>query len=131
MTMHLLGPQFTTNNTKKAKNKKLQDYTLDWKQYNKQMRKIGAKEKTLDEYIDYRTGKMKLSKKKQPVRIINEQTENSKIPSFGDLVGTIPAKPEKQYSGERKLLGIATTHKSNLVPVFSEQDAKDVASMRR
>ena len=35
------------------------------------------------------------------------------------------------YSGERKLLGIAVSHKSNLVPVFSGDDAKDLAKMRR
>lgn len=35
------------------------------------------------------------------------------------------------YSGERKLLGVAAMHKSNLVPVFSEDDAKDLATMRR
>ena len=35
------------------------------------------------------------------------------------------------YSCERKLLGIATLHKSNMVPVFDEQDAKDIARMRR
>ena len=37
------------------------------------------------------------------------------------------------YSGERQLLGIATMHKSNLVPIFADkkEDAKDVASMRR
>jgi hypothetical protein len=35
------------------------------------------------------------------------------------------------YSGERKLLGIATMHKSNQVPVFDDQDAKDIAKMRR
>ena len=37
----------------------------------------------------------------------------------------------QQYSGERKLLGIATMHKSNMVPVFDDQDAKDIAKMRR
>ena len=35
------------------------------------------------------------------------------------------------YSGERRLLGIATMHKSNMVPVFDEEDAKDIARMRR
>jgi len=35
------------------------------------------------------------------------------------------------YSGERKLLGIATMHKSNMVPVFEGEDAKDLAKMRR
>lgn len=37
----------------------------------------------------------------------------------------------QEYSGERKLIGIATMHKSNMVPVFDEQDAKDIAKMRR
>ena len=42
------------------------------------------------------------------------------------------AKPEeKVYNGKRKLLGIATLHKSNMVPVFDKQDAKDIARMRR
>ena len=38
-----------------------------------------------------------------------------------------------QYSGERKLIGIAAMHKSNLVPVFEDdkQYAKDLARMRR
>jgi hypothetical protein len=35
------------------------------------------------------------------------------------------------YSGERKLIGIGTMHKSNMVPVFEGEDAKDLAKMRR
>ena len=35
------------------------------------------------------------------------------------------------YSGERKLLGIGMLHKSNLVPVWDEQDAKEISKMRR
>ena len=42
------------------------------------------------------------------------------------------AKREPQvYNGKRKLLGIATMHKSNMVPVFSKDDAEDIAKMRR
>jgi hypothetical protein len=42
------------------------------------------------------------------------------------------AKPnEKVYSGEMQLIGIATMHKSNMVPVFKKQDAEDIARMRR
>ena len=38
-----------------------------------------------------------------------------------------------EYTGERKLIGIATMHKSNAVPIFeSDKDhAKDIAKMRR
>ena len=35
-----------------------------------------------------------------------------------------------QYTGD-KMLGIGTLHKSNAVPIFNEQDAKDQANMRR
>ena len=35
------------------------------------------------------------------------------------------------YSGERKLIGIGLLHKSNLVPVWDEQDAKEISKMRR
>lgn len=44
-----------------------------------------------------------------------------------------PRKEPMQYTGERKLLGIAAMHKSNLVPVFEDDKnyAKDLANMRR
>tara|TARA_R110000868_G_scaffold38177_1_gene133945 strand:+ start:553 stop:714 length:162 start_codon:yes stop_codon:yes gene_type:complete len=49
-----------------------------------------------------------------------------------DIPTGIAAKPEpNKYSGKRRLLGIATLHKSNMVPVFSEEDAKSISSMRR
>lgn len=42
------------------------------------------------------------------------------------------AKPEpKVYSGARTLLGIATLHKSNMVPVFDKESAIEIAKMRR
>ena len=52
----------------------------------------------------------------------------------GNVTGNITPKHEPmQYTGERKLLGIAAMHKSNLVPVFAEDEnyAKDLAKMRR
>jgi hypothetical protein len=36
----------------------------------------------------------------------------------------------KVYTGT-KMLGIGTLHKSNAVPIFSEEEAKDQAAMRR
>ncbi len=57
---------------------------------------------------------------------------------YPSLVSTSTGNPTPriepmQYSGERKLIGIAAMHKSNLVPVFEEdkQYAKDLARMRR
>lgn len=45
---------------------------------------------------------------------------------------TTPAtkSESKKYTGD-KMIGIGTLHKSNAVPVFSEKEAKDMASMRR
>ena len=49
-----------------------------------------------------------------------------KIPVF-----TGGKKQAFRYTGERKLLGIGMLHKSNLVPVWDEQDAKEISKMRR
>lgn len=35
------------------------------------------------------------------------------------------------YNGKRRLLGIATLHKSNLVPVFEKEDLVQIGKMRR
>jgi hypothetical protein len=38
--------------------------------------------------------------------------------------------PDKVYTGT-KIKGIGTMHKSNAVPIFSDDEAKDIAKMRR
>lgn len=52
------------------------------------------------------------------------------IPSLSTTGGSTAKKAGQVYSGD-KLIGISTTHKSNLVPVFSNDYAKDISSMRR
>ena len=54
-------------------------------------------------------------------------------PKCGDKipVGTGKTKEQLTYSGERKLLGIGIMHKSNLVPIWDEEGAKEIATMRR
>lgn len=37
---------------------------------------------------------------------------------------------DKQYTGTA-MLGVGTMHKSNMIPIFQEDAAKDIASMRR
>jgi len=44
--------------------------------------------------------------------------------------GNTDKKESLMYTGD-KLLGIATMHKSNMVPVFDSQSAEDLAKMRR
>ena len=44
--------------------------------------------------------------------------------------GNTDLKESPSYTGD-KLLGIATMHKSNMVPVFDSQSAEDISKMRR
>ena len=65
-----------------------------------------------------------------------EERELAKQDFFERLkksVGSTTKQETKVYSGERKLMGIATMHKSNAVPVFEDDKklAKDIAKMRR
>ena len=57
--------------------------------------------------------------------------ETPKYPSLA-TVGDNCTKPVygKVYTGD-KMIGIGTLHKSNAVPIFSDDDAKDQALMRR
>ena len=56
----------------------------------------------------------------------------SNAPMSNNMCGGIaPKAVVNVYSGERKLLGIATMHKSNMVPVFSKEDAESISKMRR
>lgn len=52
------------------------------------------------------------------------------IPSLNSGAGVATLAPAKVYSGN-KILGIATMHKSNAVPVFSNEEAVEISKMRR
>jgi hypothetical protein len=56
--------------------------------------------------------------------------ETPKYPSNSSVVGDCSMKQSMVYTGT-KMIGIGTLHKSNAVPVFSDEEAKDMASMRR
>ena len=56
---------------------------------------------------------------------------NKAIKSFGQQVGVATKSVTTQcYTGD-KIIGIATMHKSNAVPVFNSEAAKDISQMRR
>ena len=56
--------------------------------------------------------------------------ETPKIPSLPFTAGVCALKPNPVYTGN-KVKGIGTMHKSNAVPVFSDDEARDIATMRR
>jgi len=136
MSMHLVGPHLTTttyNRRKKNKDTVLNSkFAAEFREYNKLMRRVGSKEKTLEEYVAYKQGKSSYKAKvvKDP---LNPGVYTRKSPDVhsSNGVGNGFAKPAMAYSGERKLLGIGTMHKSNMVPIFEQSDAEDIARMRR
>jgi len=56
------------------------------------------------------------------------QTEH--FPSLNTGLAWASASTKKVYTGD-KMLGIGTLHKSNAVPVFTQEEAQDMAKMRR
>jgi len=117
MTMSLVGPYLTTTRynrkQKKSKNKRLQKAQAEHEQWLASMGVGKSKAQHTNEIPDYKT--------------------RDTAPLSNNIAGHGPAKESMVYSGERRLLGIATMHKSNMVPVFADkkQDAKDIAAMRR
>jgi hypothetical protein len=132
MTMHLMSHAYTTISHKKRKNKPVTinaKYAAEFREHNKLMRKIGCKEKSLDEYIQYRQGNYKPALKGTPMPKYEISNHREKYPS-GDGIGTTYARKENVYTGTL-IKGIATMHKSNAVPVIDQKQAIEIANMRR
>ena len=64
---------------------------------------------------------------------LREQEKQDFLERISKVKDSMGKKESLQYTGERKLLGIATMHKSNAVPIFEsdKEHAKDIARMRR
>ena len=85
--------------------------------------------------------KIKPKKKSSEPLVIEPIEERTGVP-MGDKVpvmekGVGSKKAEMRYTGKRKLIGIATMHKSNQVPVFADDDdvsgrkaATEITSMK-
>jgi hypothetical protein len=116
MTMHLVKPYLTTTRyngkQKKSNSKRLQQAQAEHAAWLKSKGIKDTKSDYRHEIPDYSTG---------------PRVTSDTVCSHG------PAKDRKEYSGERQLIGIATMHKSNMVPVFADnkQAAIDIARMRR
>lgn len=61
---------------------------------------------------------------------IPEDRNPRKYASVDSGVGNATKQEIKQYTGD-KMMGIATMHKSNAVPVFNNEEAVQISSMRR
>jgi len=129
--MHLEGPWLSTTGKKKGKKKwasaeakaKAEMLEENWKALQKRWG-IEAEEKKHKRALSAPTMTKSLGPKIPPGR------ETPKIESKD--TGWIPCvkSTDTQYTGD-KIKGIGTMHKSNAVPVFSDEEAHDIAKMRR
>jgi hypothetical protein len=131
MTMHLEGPWLSTTGKKKGKVKwasaeakaKAERLDADWKALQK---KWGV---DADQKRRARAMTAPLLNSKYSLKIPEGRNTTAHIPSR-DTGGNAVLKPSKVYTGT-KVRGIATMHKSNAVPVFSDEEAVEISKMRR
>jgi len=125
--MHLVGPYMTTTNYKKRKQKGLTKRDREAKvEHDKWLRKQGVHPDQLAE--------KKAKNGNTVLNSIPDYTDGRRGLPTSDRIDSGGYKKDRQvYSGERQLLGVATMHKSNMVPIFADkkEDAKDIANMRR
>jgi hypothetical protein len=130
MSMHLHHPSLSLSGKRKGKVKfrnaaeaaRARELDASWKELLKSQG-VEAEEKRRVRAMKAEPLQYKLS---APV---GRSTSNH-IPSRATAGGTTAPVAHKQYTGT-KMLGIGTMHKSNSVPVFSDQEAHDIATMRR
>ena len=150
MTMHL-AQGLSMINTKKRKVKitkaKMAELEIRWREHNKSMKQKGLHDMryaTLDEYIDYCYGRVKKpdprdyktfkpNKPQRNWRAEQDRLHREKYPSveMSKVDNGSGRKAETMKYTGTLVKGIATMHKSNMVPVFDREDAKDIAQMRR
>jgi hypothetical protein len=126
--MHLEGPWLSTTGKKKGKKKwasaeakrKAEFLEESWKALQKKWG-VEAEEKKRKRGLAADTW--------QPKETIFRR-ETPKIDSLPFTAGPCVKAPDKVYTGD-KIKGIGTMHKSNAVPVFSDEEAQDIAKMRR
>lgn len=124
MSMHLEGPWLSTTGKRKGKKKwnsaeqkrKAEQLNADWE-------KLKAK---------YATKNIKVDKSKTYAPTRNPRLDETRHITSHDtgVTGAVNVRKPMQYTGN-KIVGIGTMHKSNAVPIFSDQEAKDISSMRR
>ena len=132
MTMHLAHPALSTTGKRKGKKKfasaeakrKSEQLDKEWKELLKrQGLELEEKRKRRAMSAEPLTSVYKLS-------IPAGRNTTAHIKSVDTGLGNAALKPAKQYTGT-KVKGIATMHKSNAVPVFSDEEAVDISKMRR
>jgi len=131
MSMHLHHPSLSLSGKRKGKvkfrnaeeAKKARDLDASWRELQKKW-DVDADQKRRSRAMKAPPLDYKLSTP------IGRPTGHN-IPSRADSVlGPVSSKVIPQYTGT-KMIGVGTMHKSNAVPIFSSEEAHDIATMRR
>jgi hypothetical protein len=129
MTMHLEGPWLSMSGKRRGKVKfrnaeearRARELDESWRELLKRQG-VEAEEKK-------RARAMKAPALDYRLTTPPGRTTSTHIPSR-DTGGNATLAPAKVYTGT-KVKGIATMHKSNAVPVFSDEEAVEISRMRR
>ena len=137
MTMHLEGPWMTTTKySKKAHKKwassaakqKAEREAQEWQELQRSWNRLAPRFSVRAEPArDMPPGAFR-PLQSGPIYPPGREPQN--IPSKADTVGVAAAPAAKVYTGT-KIRGIGTMHKSNAVPIFSDDEAREISSMRR
>ena len=130
MTMHLHHPALSLSGKKKGKTKfrnadearKSRELDESWKELQKKWG-VEAEAKKQKRAMSAETLTYSL-----PTPIGRTNTHH--IKSLNSGAGVAVLKPSPVYTGT-KIKGIGTMHKSNAVPIFSDEEAVSIANMRR
>lgn len=131
MSMHLESPALTMTGRRKGKTKfrnaaeaqKARQLAAEWEALQKKW-DVPATEKKRNRALAAEPLSYKLS---APAG----RTQTKHIPSVDTgHSGPISSKPSPQYTGTA-VKGIGTMHKSNAVPIFSDEEAIAISTMRR
>jgi len=131
--MHLEGPWLSTTGKKKGKKKfasaeakrKAEQLEESWKELLKRQG-LELEEKKRRRALTSES----LSSTGYSLSIPSGRNTTDHIKSLNSGLGVATLSPSKIYTGD-KVKGIATMHKSNAVPIFSDEQAVDIARMRR
>lgn len=124
MSMHIEGPWLSTAGKKKGKQK------FRNAEAARKARELDASWEELKKKYEPKKALKPSSKVTSPTVNTTYRRETPHIPSLNSGLGVATKAAPKVYTGTL-IKGIATMHKSNAVPILNEQDAIDIAKMRR
>lgn len=130
MTMHIVGPWLSTTGKKKGKVKfKSAEEARNARALEQEW--ASMKKKWGVEIDDAKRKRAMAAEIYSPPVSSNPRGISNNIQSLNTKpTGAVSSKPSPVYTGT-KVLGIGTMHKSNAVPIFSDDEAKEISTMRR